>query len=585
MIRHRRRNGNAWLAALESGQISPGTVESEILRLRIQLEDEVGLGYPEERVEKTRASLRDAEEALRTGVQKWESAAKKRFLDEPEHPEPSVTSLVPVRPRTEKDEAQQELDEAKKRLDALRRELKLAIQYGDSDDVIAKIRSDINKQITVVSDAEWDLSRARDVPVRALVPTVVPTRAARPEPSEDQMRAERERAETARRVASARAGLADVNRQIRMLERDLDEAERFGSPEEAAEIQAKLVALNAEAAGFEATLKTKNPRRNPRRNSDERIRELERAFDEARTSRVARDRFLTAVLRSGLLTDVERRRIEQPVQVDADASEDERLRMERGREVDIEEIALDLLNPAFEKFVSWDHIYERMQRVSRDEKPETIDQACFRWVDDALSHNLPDAIESFEHKHGVKLTKAQREAMNEVWDSVLTDACRDAFVADLKWVVRNAVELVNRAATSDICENAFEARGLPSPEQLSGARRKAIRGWREGEDEHGESGVWFSLSRTFLRSYAEAAYCTADYHPDAARAHPDQFHIGRFDGDDVILTAKRWGECVGERLAMPSQGCDPATEITYPKDADVVAAMKKVGPLRKRRRS
>jgi hypothetical protein len=175
--------------------------------------------------------------------------------------------------------------------------------------------------------------------------------------------------------------------------------------------------------------------------------------------------------------------------------------------------------------------------------------------------------------------------MNEVWDSVLTDACRDAFVADLKWVVRNAVELVNRAATSDICENAFEARGLPSPEQLSGARRKAIRGWREGEDEHGESGVWFSLSRTFLRSYAEAAYCTADYHPDAARAHPDQFHIGRFDGDDVILTAKRWGECVGERLAMPSQGCDPATEITYPKDADVVAAMKKVGPLRKRRRS
>jgi hypothetical protein len=228
--------------------------------------------------------------------------------------------------------------------------------------------SHINKQITVVSDAEWDLSRARDVPVRALVPTVVPTRAARPEPSEDQMRAERERAETARRVASARAGLADVNRQIRMLERDLDEAERFGSPEEAAEIQAKLVALNAEAAGFEATLKTKNPRRNPRRNSDERIRELERAFDEARTSRVARDRFLTAVLRSGLLTDVERRRIEQPVQVDADASEDERLRMERGREVDIEEIALDLLNPAFEKFVSWDQIYERMQRVSRDEE-------------------------------------------------------------------------------------------------------------------------------------------------------------------------------------------------------------------------
>lgn len=312
------------------------------------------------------------------------------------------------------------------------------------------------------------------------------------------------------------------------------------------------------------------------RNSDESLRDLGRRW-QATKDRSDALVYLRAMARTGALTDLEIARLNflypaGPRPEDAPEIQDADF-------VDVDEIAQDL-NDGFEKFVSWDQIYERLQRDSRK---ETIEDACFSWAEQALEYNAPDTIADFQKTHGVRLTSEQRDQVSLLWESILQDACREAFLVDLRRVVKSAVKLVNDASEYE-GECDLEPRGLPVPSAISGSRRLAVRSWREGEDADGEYGVWFTLSRTFIRAYAEAGFCAANYHVQAASAHPDEFCMKRYDGDDVILAAKWWGDCIGDKLAFPRNQEDPSYHIKYPKDEQVMTAVLEAGPLKKARR-
>lgn len=346
------------------------------------------------------------------------------------------------------------------------------------------------------------------------------------------------------------------------------------------------------------------------------LRALERRWLET-GDRADALRYVRAAERIGALSPEEAARVEHLVSW-SDLEREEGSENERGM-VDVDEIAQDLAG-GFDRFASWDQIYAELQaedlRARRRElnerirriydrfrgrqldqqaeaevqririlldnvKAETINQNCKRWADEDLRYRSAEVIDDFQKDHGVRLTARQRKQLLSLWDDALKEACRKAFMIDLRRLMEKVVTLVNDASEFYVGEEGYEVRGLLPPARLDETRRHAIRAWREGLGPNAESGVWFTLSRSFIRAMSEAGFCAGVYGRDAARAHPEVLCIRNVTGDDVVKSARWWADCAGDRFELPHYPEDPSNHIDYPTDERAMEVVLEAGPLKK----
>ena len=274
-----------------------------------------------------------------------------------------------------------------------------------------------------------------------------------------------------------------------------------------------------------------NPRRPVRRNMDARLRDLERAFMTTPEDRATEIAWLSGLLRAGLASRVQKRRLKQLVPPPKRAF------------------------ATFKRFVSFDALYAVAAHKRRDSKGVLVtpdmNSECWDWV--LQSHDWQDDyLSTFEEENEIKLTEEQHEAARQALDERLHDACLDAIKVDLLRVARDVVRLVNDAA-----DYGSSSPGAPAPE-------KAVEAMDAGVDADGEPGVWFTLNRNFGKA------CRAARH-DPGRS---------VTGEDVLHAATGWAYRTSERLQFGRNTEDPMQHLQYLQlDKDLMSAVKEAGRL------